>query len=152
MSQPFKLSNVMKLRQRERDKAAGDMQEIRNALALFDAQMDKVRDEAKQLARDRKEFSLGSVVISNLIEIQRYELQLSMQYAAMKEKRQILVNEQTRRESVLLKCQQNLKAIEVLEEQHKHKVRKLEEKALQGRLDEWSNTHNVLTSQETNAE
>ncbi len=140
MKTKFAMETVLRLRQRERDQAALAVSEIRNAIEKYQAEIAEVVAQTNQLSADRRASSIGNVPVSSLIDIQRFQIQLVMQVQSMREKELLLLEEATKREKTLLLCQQNLKAMELLEEHHQLKVKASSERALQSRLDEWSNT------------
>jgi len=107
--------------------------------------MTDIRQEIVDLIKDRKSQSTGPLMVTELIDIQRYELQLNLQLQAMREKLNILLEEKNRRDAALLAAQTNLKAIESLEEKHFEQLRIHDEKALQSRLDEWSATKSIAS-------
>lgn len=143
MKRNFRLHSVKKVRLQQRDKASAAVSEIDNALRIFHQQMEDVRREIMDLIVVRKSQSTGVLELSELLDIQRYELQLGLQLQAMREKLNILLDEKKRRDALLLLAQTNLKAIESLEEKHIEQLRIHDEKALQSRLDEWSSTKSI---------
>ncbi len=140
MNRKFRLASVKTVRTRQRDKAAAEVAEIHRAIEIFQQQMDEVRFEIASLINERKTQSTGSLHVSELLDSQRYEMQLGLQLQAMGEKMQILESEKAKREAKLLLAQQNLKSIELLEEKHWQDLQAFDARALQSRLDEWTTT------------
>jgi flagellar export protein FliJ len=145
VNRKFRLHSVKKVRLQQRDKASAAVSEIDRALQIFQQQMTDIRREIVDLIKDRKSQSTGPLMVTELIDIQRYELQLNLQLQAMREKLNILLEEKNRRDAALLAAQTNLKAIESLEEKHFEQLRIHDEKALQSRLDEWSATKSIAS-------
>lgn len=143
MKRNFRLNSVKKVRLQQRDKASAAVSEIDRALRIFHQQMEEVRQEIVSLISVRKDQSTGVLQLTELLDIQRYELQLSLQLQGMREKLNILLEEKKRRDNALLLAQTNVKAVESLEEKHIEQLRIHDEKALQGRLDEWSSTKSI---------
>lgn len=148
MSRKFRLESVKTLRVRQRDQAAGEVSEINRAIQIFQGQINEVELELKTLILERKGISTGELPVSELLDNQRYEIQLNIQLQNMAEKMLILENEKTKRDAKLLDCQKKLKAIEHLEEQHFEQLKIHDAKMFQSRLDEWANT-NVIRDRTT---
>jgi flagellar export protein FliJ len=143
MNRKFRLASV---RERQRDEAAGKVGEINRAIEMFQAQIDDVHNQLQSLTGQRKQQSAGLLDVSELLDLQRYEMQLNLQLGTMRDRMKLLEKEKERRDHALMIAQQNLKAIEHLETQHFERLKVADAKALQSRLDEWTATNHIRTT------
>ena len=143
MSVKFAYTSIQKLRARQRDKAAGDVQQIVLAIEKVTQQVDELSAEINTLTVQRTASLNGALSMNALLDSQRYQMQLVMQIQGLQEKNKILAGEKGRRDAVLLECQRNCKVLEKLEHQHNEQANAREATALQSRLDEWSMTRTV---------
>jgi len=132
------------LRERERDAAAALVSEVRRAVVIVDERIHENQQEIGEMNTEQQLVSQGNISIRELTEIQRYQLVLLGQIQHLQGQRATLIDEQNRREAVLLKAQQSLKSLQKLQEQYRQEAMTIDAARLQGRLDEWSNTRTVL--------
>ena len=144
MTKKNRFQSVEVLRQRQRDEAATLVNEVRRAVQIVDDRVHENEQQIAELVRTQHGISHGKISIHELTEIQRYQIVLIGQIQHLQGQRQTLIDEQTRREAVLLKSQQSLKSLQKLQEQYRQEAIAIDAARLQGRLDEWSNTRRVL--------
>jgi flagellar export protein FliJ len=144
MTKKNRLESIETLRERQRDAAAALVNEVRRAIEIVDERVHSNQQEIAAMNKEQQQVSQGSISIRDLTEIQRYQLVLLGQIQHLQGQRATLLEEQNRRESVLLKAQQALKSLQKLQEQYRQEAFALDAARLQGRLDEWSNTRTVL--------
>ena len=144
MTKKNRFDSIEMLRERERDAAAALVSEVRRAVEIVDERIHENQQEIVAMNQEQQVVSQGNISIRELTEIQRYQLVLLGQIQHLQGQRATLVDEQNRREAVLLKAQQSLKSLQKLHEQYRQEALVIDAARLQSRLDEWSNTRTVL--------
>ena len=144
MTKKNRFDSIEMLRERERDAAAALVSEVRRAVEIVDERIHENQQEIGEMNTEQQLVSQGNISIRELTEIQRYQLVLLGQIQHLQGQRATLIDEQNRREAVLLKAQQSLKSLQKLHEQYRQKALVIDAARLQSRLDEWSNTRTVL--------
>jgi flagellar export protein FliJ len=144
MTKVNRFNSIETLRERERDAAAALVNEVRRAVEIVDERIHANQQEIAEMNKEQQSVSHGAISIRDLTEIQRYQLVLLGQVQHLQGQRATLIEEQTRREALLLKAQQSLKSLQKLQEQYRQEALVIDAARLQGRLDEWSNTRTVL--------
>jgi len=144
MTKKNRFDSIEMLRERERDAAAALVSEVRRAVEIVDERIHVNQQEIGKMNTEQQLVSQGNISIRELTEIQRYQLVLLGQIQHLQGQRATLIDEQNRREAVLLKAQQSLKSLQKLQEQYRQEAMTIDAARLQGRLDEWSNTRTVL--------
>ncbi len=144
MTKANRFNSIELLRERERDAAAALVNEVRRAVEIVDERIHANQQEIAEMNKEQQSVSHGMISIRDLTEIQRYQLVLLGQIQHLQGQRATLIEEQTRREALLLKAQQSLKSLQKLQEQYRQEALVIDAARLQGRLDEWSNTRTVL--------
>jgi len=144
MTKKNRFDSIEMLRERERDAAAALVSEVRRAVEIVDERIHENQQEIGEMNTEQQLVSQGNISIRELTEIQRYQLVLLGQIQHLQGQRATLIDEQNRREAVLLKAQQSLKSLQKLQEQYRQEAMTIDAARLQGRLDEWSNTRTVL--------
>jgi flagellar export protein FliJ len=144
MTKANRFNSIELLRERERDAAAALVNEVRRAVEIVDERIHANQQEIAEMNKEQQSVSHGVISIRDLTEIQRYQLVLLGQIQHLQGQRATLIEEQTRREALLLKAQQSLKSLQKLQEQYRQEALVIDAARLQGRLDEWSNTRTVL--------
>ena len=138
MAAPFRLATVLRLRERERDRAAQDLDQVQRASAIVDERANEIQTEHRRMDLERQEASQGQVAIHRLLDAQRYQLILLGQLQHVSQQRQQLVQEKERREKILVTKQQAVKTLEKLKEKHQEEDRLVQQLRQQSRIDEWS--------------
>lgn len=138
MAAPFRLATVLRLRERERDRAAQDLDQVQRAIAIVDERANEIQTEHRRMDLERQEASQGQVAIHRLLDAQRYQLILLGQLQHVSQQRQQLVQEKERREKILVTKQQAVKTLEKLKEKHQEEDRLVQQLRQQSRIDEWS--------------
>jgi len=144
MTKKNRFDSIEMLRERERDAAAALVSEVRRAVEIVDERIHENQQEIAAMNQEQQVVSQGNISIRELTEIQRYQLVLLGQIQHLQGQRATLIDEQNRREAVLLKAQQSLKSLQKLHEQYRQEALVIDAARLQSRLDEWSNTRSVL--------
>lgn len=144
MTKKNRFDSIEMLRERERDAAAALVSEVRRAVEIVDERIHENQQEIAAMNQEQQVVSQGNISIRELTEIQRYQLVLLGQIQHLQGQRATLIDEQNRREAVLLKAQQSLKSLQKLHEQYRQEAMTIDAARLQSRLDEWSNTRTVL--------
>ena len=144
MTKKNRFDSIEMLRERQRDAAVALVSEVRRAVEIVDERIHENQQEITSMNQEQQLVSQGNISIRELTEIQRYQLVLLGQIQHLQGQRATLIDEQNRREAVLLKAQQSLKSLQKLHEQYRQEALVIDAARLQSRLDEWSNTRTVL--------
>ena len=127
----------MRLRVRERDKAAQALQQAQLAKQKLLNQVREHQHESDQQISVRSAASLGHVDIQRVMEAQRYQLTLAELIRGIERNVALVEQEIEKRRAKLVVCEQELKALEKLEE-HQRSAWEAEQAVRdQARLDEW---------------
>lgn len=138
MAAHFRLATVLRLRERERDQAAGEVEQVHRAIAIVDGRIEELQSEYRQMDDFRQDASIGAISIHRLLDVQRYQLVLTGQIQHAKQQREQLLVELRKREAKLTAIQQKVKVLEKLKEKHLEDDRILQQARQQARIDEWS--------------
>ena len=134
----FHLQNIVGLRERERDVAAGSYKEALAAKAKLEGHIDELlREHAQQLPL-QSEFSVGTINTQRLIESQRYQLHLLQQVNQLREQIALVEAECEKRRFKLVKHEQALSSLEKLRDKQRAQWNTLEAEREQIALDQWS--------------
>jgi flagellar export protein FliJ len=140
MTPPFRLENLLRLRRQERDRASKESADAQLAIARLDEKLNEIDLQNRAMDALRKESSAGNIDLGQILDAQRYQLVLAAQASHIARDRALLVQELQRRQAQLLRCQQAVKAIEKLKENHHRSAEELFRRREQSQLDEWSQT------------
>lgn len=134
----FRLQSIMRLRVRERDKAAQALQQAQMARQKLLDQVREYQEESDKQTSVRSSASLGHVDIQRVIEAQRYQLTLAESIRGINGNIALIDQEIEKRRARLVVCEQEVKALEKLKE-HQHSAWHAEQSVRdQARLDEWA--------------
>lgn len=113
----FRLSTLLKLRESERQQRQIELAQAYEAERLVLEQLATIASEiAAAKERVRKMSSPGEIPVDELLELQRYGLQLRMQSTAMTEKLGVVRNEIDRRRQILVEANRQVRTLEKLRE------------------------------------
>ena len=138
MAPTFRLATVLRLRERERDQAAQDLDQVHRAIAIIDERTQEIQREHRRMDDERQQASQGAIAVHRLLDAQRYQLILVGQLQHISQQRQQLLQEQERREKVLVTKQQAVKTLEKLKQKHQEEEMHIQQLRQQSRIDEWS--------------
>jgi flagellar export protein FliJ len=147
MSQPFRLKGVLKIRRRERDQAGKEVSDANAAIAVLDSKLSEIELEERSMESLRRQFSSGAVMLSQILDAERYQLVLAAQREHILRDRSLLVQELQRRQAKLVVKQQAVKVLEKLEQTHLERVAEAQLRREQMVLDEWSQVQTSITIQ-----
>ena len=128
----------MRLRVRERDKAAQALQQAQLAQQKLLEQIEELQQESHQLAALRSEASRGQVDIQRLLDVQRYQLTLLENIRSIQSNVALIEQEIEKRRAKLVVCEQGVKALEKLEESKREGWLAEQSQRTQANLDEWA--------------
>lgn len=134
----FRLQSVQKLRERMRDEAADSLRQARLAIQKLNEQMDELHAEMAGQARLQSEASSGVINTQRMLESQRYQLHLLSQTQTIKDNIALIEQECERRQQLLVKREQDVRALEKLRESQLSNWQYAQTLAQQSRLDEWA--------------
>jgi flagellar export protein FliJ len=140
MTRNFRFASILQLRLRDRDKAVQAVEEVKLAIRTIDDQLQSIQSELAGLDSEKRQALQGAVAITSLLGIQRHQLILLGNIQYLSQQRGKLLQESHRREYRLMKTQQAVKSMEKLQERYRLEALARDDKLLQSRLDEWSNT------------
>ncbi len=138
MQHDFRLQNILGLRERERDTAAGA---YREALLAKDKLLAHIEELVREHADQRPVQSqsvMGQVDTQKLIESQRYQIHLLQQANTLRAQMQIIESECDKRRLVLVKREQALNSIEKLKVKQAAQWQLEQAEAEQVALDQWA--------------
>lgn len=137
----FRLAQVQKLRERERDAAADALSQAKLAESKLNEEIDRVlREHADQVPLQSRS-GQGNVNPQQIMESQRFQVHLMSQVAQLREQLELVRTESERRRQMLVKREQGVRALEQLEEHQRAEAAELAEQQSQTVLDEWASFH-----------
>ncbi len=134
----FRMQNIIGLRERERDAAAGSYKEALAAKTKVEGQVDELLQEHAQQAPLQSESSVGTINTQRLIESQRYQLHLLQQVSQLREQIALIETECEKRRLKLVKQEQSLSSLEKLRDKQRAQWNTLEAEREQTALDQWA--------------
>ena len=134
----FRLENIVGLRERERDAAAGAYKEALAAKAKLEGQVDELLQEHAQQMPLQSDCGVGTINTQRLIESQRYQLHLLQQVSQLREQIGLIEAECEKRRWKLVKQEQSLSSLEKLREKQRVQWNTREAEREQIALDQWS--------------
>src|SRR5690349_12179354 len=105
----------MRLRVRERDKAAQSLQQAQLARQKLLDQVRELEEESQQLVQLRSAASVGQVDIQRVLDAQRYQLTLIESIRSIGSNIALIDQEIEKRRAKLVVCEQEVRALEKLE-------------------------------------
>lgn len=143
----FRLATLLKLRQRDRDHAAKEVQDARMAIDKVENSKKELLAENDSLNAFRKQASNGAIQLQGILDAQRFQMVIGAQVNHLDHQLGQLRQELERREIALLKCQQSVKSLEKLRDQRVEAAETLALSKQQERLDEWSSVRHAMSVQ-----
>lgn len=134
----FRLATLLRLRERERDRASKEVQDAIMAIDKIKTAKNGLLAQSEQMNAIRKQFSTGTVEMRQLLDAQKFQMLLLNQVQQLDQTLGELGQELQRRELKLLRCQQNVKSLEKLKEHREDEAEKLLWSKQQERTDEWA--------------
>jgi flagellar export protein FliJ len=128
----------MRLRVRDRDKAAQSLQQAQLAKQKLLDEIAALEHENQQLVAVRGAASLGQVDIQRLLDVQRYQLTLADSIRGIRGNVALIDQEIEKRRAKLVVCEQGVRALEKLEEHQRETWRAEQAGRSQANLDEWA--------------
>ncbi|MGN6545833.1 MAG: flagellar export protein FliJ [Aureliella sp.] len=144
----FRLSSIMRLRIRERDKAAQALQQAQLAKQKLLDQIEALEQESREQASLRGEASLGQVDIQRLLDAQRYQMNLLENIRSIQSNVALIEQEIEKRRAKLVVCEQGVRALEKLEETKRAAWQAEQAERTQASLDEWASFQHFQRSVE----
>ncbi len=134
----FRLQNVVVLRERERDRAAGSYKDALAAKEKLEHQIAGLMEEHQQQMPLQAGSISGQVNTQRLIESQRYQLHLMQQAQQLREQVKLIDAECEKRRLALVKREQALSSLEKLREKQREQWTTLQAEREQIELDQWA--------------
>ena len=128
----------MRLRVRERDKAAQALQQAQLAKQKLLDQVREHQQESDKQISVRGAASLGQVDVQRVIEAQRYQLTLGELIRGIERSVAMVDEEIEKRRAKLVVCEQEVKALDKLESHQRNAWEEQQAARDQSRLDEWA--------------
>lgn len=128
----------MRLRVRERDKAAMSLQQAQQAKQKLADQRAELEAESQKQTALRGSASLGQVDIQRVLDVQRYQLTLAETISGIDGNIAMIEQELEKRRARLVVCEQEVRALEKLSEHQRNAWEAEQELRSQSRLDEWA--------------
>lgn len=134
----FRLQSILKLRERDRDRAAASVEQAGTARTKLLDQIAQLRSESEEQNSIRGQAAVGVVNVQRLVEIQRFQLFIGQQIAGLESHVAMIEQELAQRRKQLVQCEQSLKALERLRERKLTAWNAALLHLQQSRLDEWA--------------
>lgn len=135
-----KLASVLRLRTAARDAQQARVADALRAEAAIADQLSAVQQEFSTAKQQHRQARNGAVNVASLLEIERYELVLKTQYAALEQQRDAVAEELERRYANLRSAEQQVRVIEKLDVRRQRDFDRDEIRCEQAALDEIANT------------
>lgn len=133
----FRLATLLRLREADRDERRAQLSDAQQAEAIVAG---RIGEMDREIAAIRQLGQLaaapGKVDVDQLLDMQRYEMQLKIERAATEEQRQKIAQEVERRLERAIAADREVRILEKLRETQLAKHRSEEEKVDQKRFDE----------------
>ncbi|MCC7335571.1 MAG: flagellar export protein FliJ [Pirellulaceae bacterium] len=134
----FRMQNIVGLRERERDAAAGSYKEALAAKTKVEGQVDELLREHAQQVPLQSASSVGAINTQRLIESQRYQLHLLQQVSQLREQIALIETECEKRRLKLVNQEQALRSLEKLRDKQRAQWNTLEAQREQTAIDQWA--------------
>jgi flagellar FliJ protein len=133
----FRLATLLRLREADRDERRAQLSDAQQAEAIVAG---RIREMDREIAAIRQLGQLaaapGKVDVDQLLDMQRYEIQLKIERTATEDQRQKVAQEVERRLERAIAADREVRILEKLRESQLVKHRSEEEKVDQKRFDE----------------
>lgn len=136
----FRLQNVIRLRERERDQAAQAYKQAIAAIEELNSQIANLQQQYESQYAVQANNASGTVNPQKLLDVQRFQLHLKQQIATIRENVQRIEEEKEKRRLHLVTKEQALRSIEKLREKQLAEWTSQQARAEQSTLDEWAGT------------
>lgn len=137
----FRLDSVCKLRQRLRDEAADSLQQARLAVQKLTEQLVQLQTDFANQSQLQLQSSSGVINTQRMLESQRYQTHLLSEMDTVRNNISLIEQECERRKQILIRREQEVRALEKLRESQLSQAQQAQTIAAQGRLDEWAGFH-----------
>ena len=134
----FRLQSVLRLRERLRDEAADSLRQARLAIQKLNDQIAVLQAEVVGQQQLQSGSSTGVINTQRVLESQRYQLHLTGEILSARENIALIEQECERRKQLLVKREQDVRALEKLRENQIQQWQHGQLIAQQSRLDEWA--------------
>ena len=134
----FRLQNIVGLRERERDAAAGSYKEALAAKAKLEGQVAELLQEHAQQLPLQAGSSVGQINTQRLIESQRYQLHLMQQANQLRSQIELIEAECEKRRLKLVVKEQALRSLEKLRDKQRTQWNAQQAEREQIALDQWA--------------
>jgi flagellar protein FliJ len=133
----FRLETLRKVRQARRDQQRLALAEAFQAEEMLAARQADLAAEQTQLRALQRSAIGGQILdVNRLLEAQRYELVLKAQGQEIAKQHLLLETETERRRKVLVEADRDVRALELLDERHRHEHRRQSQRTEHKQLDE----------------
>ncbi len=141
------MQNIVNLRERQRDVAAGSHKEALAAKAKLQSQVDELQQEHAEQMPLQADVSAGQVNTQRLIESQRYQLYLIQQMQSIGAQIELIETECEKRRLILVTKEQALRSLEKLREKELTEWNTQQLSREQDALDQWGSFKHWKESQ-----
>lgn len=142
-----RLSSVIKLRERERDEAAQQYRKSILAIEKLGEQIAELENEIAQQMQAQTKASTGQLSPDRILASQRYQHRLGQQIHSLQQTITQIEPERERRRQILVGKEQDLKAVEKVQEKRLAEFTAAELAREQSGLDQWASLkHHTASS------
>lgn len=134
----FRLLSIVRLRRRDRDEAAEALRQALQAKQILENQVSALQIERSQQDPLRTVQTKCAIDFQKMIDAQRYQNYLDIQVADLQGQISLIEQECQRRRARLVKCEQAVRSLEILEEHQRTEWTAQQASREQNTLDQWS--------------
>ncbi len=134
----FRLENVQKLRERERDTAAESYRQAMLAISKLQEEIERILQEHASQQPLQAGSIQGEVKPQLMLESQRYQMHLMQQVTQLRSQVQLIQGEAEKRRLALVKREQAVRSLEKLAERQRSEWEAANDQQAQIALDEWA--------------
>ena len=133
----FRLETLQKVREARRDQQRAALAEAFRAEQVLADHQAALAAEDVELRELQRAAAVGPIVdVNRLLEAQRYELVLKARGQELAGQQAVLATESERRRQALVEADRDVRALELLDERHRHEHQRHQRRSEQKQLDE----------------
>lgn len=141
MSFRFRLAQVQKLRERDRDTAADALGQARLAATRLQEEIERLQQEHADQGPFQAQLGKGTVSPQRILESQQYQAHLVSQIAELRSQLRLVEGEIEKRRQLLVKREQAVQSMEKLHARQREEWEAEAERQNQIAMDEWAGFH-----------
>ena len=144
MSFQFRFATLLKIQRRARDEAGAEVGKANEAIGKIDEQTESLMAERPAMLERATQARIGEVSIDSIVSQGRYDIQLQADMRTLRETREKLEQERSRRQQRLVEAEAEVKRFERLKENEWNLYRNEQQKREQAESDESASTRFLM--------